>query len=61
MLRAYIELNNDMPVPRVSVSAQFAYIIIQAEMRHGKLFKYIIQNFTKLKKSSDDMERTKSV
>ena len=59
MLRAYVELNNDMTVARVSVSAQFAYIIKQAEMRHEKLFKYILQNFTKLKKSSD-MERTKS-
>ena len=42
MLHPYIELNNDTPVPRVSVSAQFAYIIIQAEMRHEKLFKYIL-------------------
>ena len=42
MLRAYVELNNGMLVPRVRVSAQFANIIIQAEMRHGKLFKYII-------------------
>ena len=50
MLPAYIDLNNDMTVARVSVSAQFAYIIIQAEMRHEKLFKYILQNLKKFKR-----------